>query len=97
MRIKEEYIDVIKQLSEKYFGKDSKTYLFGSRSDDTKKGGDIDLYIETSISEKIFERKVKMLVELQKLIGEQKIDLVINNFSYNKIIYQVARHEGILL
>jgi len=97
MRIKEEYIDVIKQLSEKYFGKDSKIYLFGSRSDDTKKGGDIDLYIETSISEKIFERKIKMLVELQKLLGEQKIDLVINNFSYNKIIYQVARDEGILL
>ena len=97
MRIKEEYIDVIKQLSEKYFGKDSKIYLFGSRSDDTKKGGDIDLYIETSISEKIFERKIKMLVELQKLLGEQKIDLVINNFSYNKTIYQVARNEGVLL
>lgn len=97
MRIKKEHIDIIKQLSKKYFGEDSKIYLFGSRSDDTKKGGDIDLYIETSITENIFDRKIKMLVELQKLLGEQKIDLVINNFSYDKMIYQVARNEGVLL
>ncbi len=97
MRIKKEYVNIIKQLSKKYFGKDSQIYLFGSRSDDTKKGGDIDFYIETNVNDKLFERKIKMLVELQKLLGEQKIDLVINNFRLDKTIYQVARNEGILL
>lgn len=97
MRLKKEYIEIIKQVSEKYFGEGTKIYLFGSRSDDTKKGGDIDLYIETSYNGKIFERKIKMLVELQKLLGEQKIDLVINNFNYDKTIYRVARKDGVLL
>lgn len=97
MRIKTEHIHIIKKLSKKYFGEDAKIYLFGSRSDDTKKGGDIDLYVETTLNENIFERKIKMLVELQKVLGEQKIDLIINNFNYDKLIYQVARSEGVLL
>jgi len=41
----------------------SKLYLFGSRADNTKKGGDIDLYIETTIDEydylKVLEFKMK--------------------------------------
>ena len=62
-----------------------------------KKGGDIDLYIETNIKEKILEHKIKMLVELEKFMGEQKIDIVVNNFFLEKAIYKVAKHEGIQL
>jgi uncharacterized protein len=50
-------------------------YLFGSRVDDTKRGGDIDLLI---ISDKLTgddRRAIK--AKLYDLIGEQKIDIVI--------------------
>ena len=97
MRLKEEDIDIIKRTTKDYFGNNAIVYLFGSRVDDKKRGGDIDLYIETDIKENIFKRKLKMLVELEKLIGDQKIDLIINNFIHDKFIYKVAKNEGILL
>ncbi len=97
MRIRKEYIANIKEIARNNFGKDVQIYLFGSRVDDSKKGGDIDLYIETKISEELFDKKIKMLSALYKTIGEQKIDLIINNFTRDKLIYKVAKQEGVLL
>lgn len=97
MRIKKEDSAFIKKTVKAYFGNNAKVYLFGSRTDDSKKGGDIDLYIETDIKEKILEKKLKVLAALHKKLGEQKIDIVINNFSSNKYIYEVAKNEGIPL
>jgi len=47
MRLSNDSMLTIKQAVTLIFGKDAKVYLFGSRADDAKKGGDIDLYIET--------------------------------------------------
>ena len=44
MRLTKEEIDVLKQ-SLRQIAEDAKLYLFGSRVDDTKKGGDIDICI----------------------------------------------------
>jgi predicted nucleotidyltransferase len=97
MRIKEEDILLIKKTAKEYFGDDVKIYLFGSRTDNNKLGGDIDLYIETGLKKNIEQKKIKMLGKLQEILGEQKIDIVINNFHYDKSIYKVARQEGIPL
>jgi len=49
--------------------------LFGSRVDDHKHGGDIELLV---ISDKIdFSAKLNILIKIYDLIGEQKIDLII--------------------
>ena len=97
MRLKQQQIDFIKSSAKLCFNDDIKIYLFGSRVDDTKKGGDIDLYIETEIKEEIIQRKIKYLVALKKELGDQKIDVVINNFTTNLPIYEVAKTEGIQL
>lgn len=97
MRLKKEYIEIIKRITKEYFGENGKVFLFGSRVDDNKRGGDIDLYIETDIKENIIERKLKMLVQLEKYFGEQKIDIVVNNFFKEKPIYFFAKKEGIRL
>ncbi|MDX2050728.1 MAG: GNAT family N-acetyltransferase, partial [Rickettsiaceae bacterium] len=55
-------------------------WVFGSRADLTKKGGDIDLYVETyakTIDDAV-EMKSKYIIRLEDIIGEQKIDLVLN-------------------
>ena len=45
MRLTTEQITIIKQKTALIFGDDTKIYLFGSRTDDNAKGGDIDLFI----------------------------------------------------
>jgi predicted nucleotidyltransferase len=42
MKLNQNYINTIKKYFDKYFI-NGKVYLFGSRVDDTKRGGDIDL------------------------------------------------------
>lgn len=54
---------------------DANIYLFGSRVDDYKKGGDIDLLIFSSILSPADKRAIR--AELWQELGEQKIDLVL--------------------
>lgn len=95
MRLKKEHIEEIKKRSIELFGEGTRVYLFGSRIDDSKKGGDIDIYIETHSKGNMIERKIKLLTLLHKELGEQKIDIVINNFLSDKYIYRIAKEEGI--
>jgi predicted nucleotidyltransferase len=50
-------------------------YLFGSRVDDTAKGGDIDLLV---LSKKInLMTKLDILAQLHHRLGERKIDIAV--------------------
>lgn len=66
--------------SVKKFDKDAEVYLFGSRSDDTKKGGDIDLVIKSDS----LKNSMLYLVEdeLFMHIDEQKVDFVLTGKSH---------------
>jgi predicted nucleotidyltransferase len=59
----------------KQFDSNAGVYLFGSRADDTKKGGDIDLLVMSDRLTSDDKRTIKM--KLYELIGEQKIDIVL--------------------
>ena len=50
-------------------------YLFGSRVDDSKKGGDIDLLVMSDRLSNDDKRTIK--IKLYELLGEQKIDIVL--------------------
>jgi len=74
-------------------------WVFGSRTDLNKKGGDIDLYVEThaKTADEAVNMKLKFLSHLQRILGEQKIDLVLNllNTSTSLPIYIVAKTKGV--
>lgn len=74
-------------------------WLFGSRADLTKKGGDIDLYIETTLKDvsMIFDTKMKFIFKLQERIGEQKIDIVIKYKEEDLPIHIIAQQKGVKL
>jgi predicted nucleotidyltransferase len=46
MRLTDEQIEVIRQLAQKVAGSQSRVRVFGSRLDDTARGGDLDLLLE---------------------------------------------------
>ena len=76
------------------FDSNAEIFLFGSRVDDNKKGGDIDLLIfSKTIS---FSDKIKLKLRLYDLIGEQKIDLILAK-DCNEPFTRIAKGEGILL
>lgn len=97
MRLTSYQQTTIKKLTAEIFGRDARLLLFGSRVDDAKKGGDIDLYLETNDSDATLDKKLKLLTALNLALGEQKIDLVVNNFTKEKAIYTIAKQTGIEL
>lgn len=76
MRLSNRLCQIIKSSINESFG-DVNIYLFGSRTDDSKFGGDIDIAIETNISRDEFRKnKIKFLSSLVKKDFDLKIDIV---------------------
>ncbi len=76
------------------FDTEAKVYLYGSRVDDMKRGGDIDLLIISSNITEINRRELKL--NLFDQIGEQKIDIVIASDTTPPFV-QIALENGVLL
>ncbi len=97
MRISKEDITKIKQVASEIYGDNAEIWLFGSRIDDNKKGGDIDLFIET-LHQASFDDKIKFLVKIERLGIERKIDLVVKSANAkHKTIFDSAKQTGIKL
>jgi predicted nucleotidyltransferase len=95
MRLTNEEQQLIKKAFVETFG-GGKIYLFGSRVDDTKGGGDIDLYLVPENKDELRKKKIEFLVKLDEYIGEQKVDIVIAKDS-NRPIEQEAIKNGVNL
>ncbi|MEQ1527276.1 MAG: nucleotidyltransferase domain-containing protein [Gallionella sp.] len=65
-------------------------YLFGSRADDAKKGGDIDLFLETSIA---LDLKRKLALEYRLSADcDTRVDLLVKNPGQDEqAIFAIAR------
>jgi len=80
MRLSQYEIELINLTARKCFGMETKVFLFGSRVDDSLRGGDIDLFIHNDKSSQLnLETKVCFLAEIKTKIGDQKIDVVFDN------------------
>jgi predicted nucleotidyltransferase len=77
MRLTETQLEIIKSTITEIFGDDSSVYLFGSRTDDKARGGDIDLLVETPLdTARALEKKLRTQARLCMRLGDQKIDLI---------------------
>jgi hypothetical protein len=90
MRLRDLEIESIRTSFRQLFGKHDNLWLFGSRANDAQFGGDSDLYLTSATSH---------VIQLWKFIGDQKIDIVVNQLSANLDIpiYQLAKKTGIKL
>jgi len=76
MRLNQHQCQAITTATRVVFGDSAKVWLFGSRIDDLKRGGDIDLLISCKhqIDDEI-AAIAKFKYQLYQTIGEQKIDI----------------------
>lgn len=77
MRLKQYEIQAIKDVVRQYFPEGSSVSLFGSRTDDNARGGDIDLFIQTDLSGiELQDARIRTMAAISLRIGDQKIDIV---------------------
>lgn len=97
MRLKETTKISIIKYAKKHFGENIRVYLFGSRVFDEKKGGDIDILIESNNSISL-ESEIVFLRDIYKNVTTRKIDLLIKTPQRKNIsIFDTAKEEGVLL
>ncbi len=94
MRLQKEQIDLLKtKLSE--ISPKAKVYLFGSRVDDSKKGGDIDLLI---VCDKFSKKDIRSIrLEFFKQFGEQKLDIVLDKGDFSTPFVKHIFKKAVLL
>lgn len=101
LRLTPAQVDIIRASAAKNFGRTAQVWLFGSRVDVNRRGGDIDLYVEPEPQDpaELLDAKLHFLMELHKKLGEQKIDVVVRRSTSSEIlpIYQLARETGVRL
>lgn len=93
--------DTLKAAAQDSFETGVVVRLFGSRVDDSRKGGDIDLLIETRLDdpERIARAHTQFLSRVYTRLGEQKIDVLIDypQRTQRPPIFELARQQGVVL
>ena len=105
MSLSTDQIQAIRQAATAAFGQGTSVWLFGSRVNDAKKGGDIDLLVcpqahtaeLATEQQQGFMQKIKMLTLLKRHLGERKIDLIVEQPQDIRPIVEVAHKTGIKL
>jgi len=89
----------LKAITREVCGDEAQLFVFGSRLDDNKKGGDIDLLIKlnqdvTNPAWIVAKVQAKAMIKL----GEQKIDVLIDAPNLTRLpIHDVALSQGVKL
>lgn len=99
MRLTAEQRSVIVEETAHAFGPTASVRLFGSRVDDTRRGGDIDLHIEAEGSPaELLDRELALYARLLRRLGERRIDIVVQpRGAAPRRIDEQARRHGIPL
>src|SRR4030067_3190646 len=99
MRLTEHARKLIRDAVQEVFGAEATVSLFGSRVDDSARGGDIDLLIKLRQPVADREHKILQLIaRLQLRLGDQPIDvLVLDAATERRPIHEQALLTGVLL
>lgn len=99
MRLDAISIATIKREVAETIGTDARVRLFGSRLDDTRKGGDVDLLVELDRPvENAIMTACRLEARLIRALDGRKVDVILAapNLA-ERSIHRVAQAEGVLL
>ena len=102
MRLTAEEISAIKVAAAEVFGREAQVRLFGSRVDDEKRGGDIDLHLTLSDDQGVncapLAAQAAFLERLFHRIEERRVDVVLTaSDSPGSAMEAIALRDGVLL
>jgi uncharacterized protein len=102
MRLTPEQAQAIRDSVTEVFGAAAQVWLFGSRVDDRRRGGDIDLLVRPPADraedpETAWRDKLRLLGQLEQRLGERKIDVVLETPDDPRPIVRIAHQTGIPL
>ena len=98
MRLNPEEVAAIKEAAAETFGETAVVRLFGSRVDDTLRGGDIDLHIEVDAVLDEWCDRGKFEDRLFRRIDPQKVDVVLTiRGGTPRGFERIAYRDGIVL
>ena len=80
MRLTPEAREIIRTTTQEVFGAQARVRLFGSRTDDNQRGGDIDLLVELPSHQSDAPKKsLTLAAGLQMRLGDQPIDVLVTD------------------
>ena len=103
MRLTKEQHRAIRRAAAQAFGETARVRLFGSRVDDSARGGDFDLYAKTEETDpdrlESARRAFLQRLHAEPCLEDEPIDVVIHSplHTDERAIDQVAREEGVAL
>ncbi|QWK19824.1 MAG: nucleotidyltransferase domain-containing protein [Hydrogenobacter thermophilus] len=92
VRLSKEEVETIKSIVKKY-DPAAEILIFGSRTDLTKRGGDIDMLIVSGKIDYRIRRKIR--VDLQLALGDRKVDLIITDDPEKNEFTKIAYKYGV--
>jgi len=78
MRLSAAEVDTIRRAAGRHFGEDCVVRLFGSRVDDRRRGGDIDLHIVAARDDLVtLDAEIAFALDVRERLGDQKVDVIV--------------------
>jgi predicted nucleotidyltransferase len=95
MRLTPDQAEAIRSSVHLHMGMQSRIWLFGSRVDDKRRGGDVDLYVEPESTPALMDC-LRCKVALADAL-HLNVDLIVQQPGCDLPIYRIARHHGVPL
>ena len=95
MRLTPEQADTIRRRIRATMGQRARIWLFGSRVDDSRRGGDVDLYVEPEATPDLVTR-----LQCKSALSDAldlNVDLIAREPGCDLPIYRIARQGGVPL
>ena len=95
MRLTPEQAQAIRERIRGCMGQHARIWLFGSRADDSRRGGDVDLYVEPEIAPDLMA-----CLQCKSALAEAldlDVDLIVQQSGRDLPIYRIARQRGVAL